>query len=235
MAIRVDAQLGKLFDLIDRKVGLQNTVVVLTADHGVSSTPVVNRERRLPGEYISARPTDIIAKALDERFGKADWNESSTPEGIYFNFKALNESTSKDGGHISPHEIYATAEKAILSAPDLHAVRVYNREQLEAGIAGDFIAQSFVYGFFPRDSPDLEIVYEPGVIPGAPGGTTHYSPYGYDSHVPVLFMGPGIRAGRYAEKVAPNDIAPTLATLLDLEAPSGSSGSVLTEILEGMR
>ena len=92
-----------------------------------------------------------------------------------------------------------------------------------------------MYGFFPRDSPDLEIVYEPGVIPGAPGGTTHYSPYGYDSHVPVLFMGPGIRPGRYAEKVAPNDIAPTLATLLDLEAPSGSSGSVLTEILEGMR
>ena len=149
MAIRVDAQLGKLFDLIDRRVGLQNTVVVLTADHGVSSTPVVNGERRLPGEYVSARPIDIVANALNDRFGKADWIESSTAEGIYFNAKALMKSTSKDGGHISQHEIYATAERAILSAPELHAVRVYNREQLEAGIAGDFVAREFRVRIFP--------------------------------------------------------------------------------------
>ncbi|MFL6307528.1 MAG: alkaline phosphatase family protein [Candidatus Sulfotelmatobacter sp.] len=232
MAMRVDAQLGKLFDLINRSVGLQNTIVVLTADHGVSALPAVNQERRLPGTYVSARAIDIVAKALNERFGKADWIQSGSNEGIYLNWKVLDEYKSNDGARVAVREIYTAAENAILSAPDLHAVRVYNREQLESGVAGDFIARSFMYGFFPRESPDLEIVYEPGVILGATAGTNHFSPYGYDSHVPVIFMGAGIRAGRYAQKIAPNDIAPTLASILDIEPPSGSSGTVLTEILE---
>jgi arylsulfatase A-like enzyme len=62
-------------------------------------------------------------------------------------------------------------------------------------------------------------------------GTTHFSPYAYDRHVPILFMGPGIKAGRYDETIVPNDIAPTLATLLDIQTPSGSSGRVLMEML----
>jgi arylsulfatase A-like enzyme len=62
-------------------------------------------------------------------------------------------------------------------------------------------------------------------------GATHSAPFGYDTHVPVIFMGPGIRAGRYDQAIAVNDIAPTLATMLDLETPSGSVGRVLTEML----
>jgi arylsulfatase A-like enzyme len=61
-------------------------------------------------------------------------------------------------------------------------------------------------------------------------GTTHGTTFSYDAHVPVIFMGPGIKNGRYNQPVAVNDIAPTLATLLGLETPSGSVGHVLTEI-----
>jgi arylsulfatase A-like enzyme len=70
-------------------------------------------------------------------------------------------------------------------------------------------------------------------MPGSGGrGTTHFSPYDYDKHVPILFMGPGIKAGRYNSNVSPVDIAPTLATMLSIETPSGSSGRVLTEMLQ---
>ena len=62
-------------------------------------------------------------------------------------------------------------------------------------------------------------------------GITHASPFSYDVHVPVIFMGPGIKPGRYNTQIAVNDIAPTLATMLDIETPSGSVGRVLTEIL----
>ena len=62
-------------------------------------------------------------------------------------------------------------------------------------------------------------------------GTTHGTPYNYDTHVPVIFMGAGIKAGRFSRHTAPNDIAPTLATMLGVEIPSGSSGRVLDEIL----
>ena len=59
---------------------------------------------------------------------------------------------------------------------------------------------------------------------------SHTSPYSYDLHVPLIFMGPGIRAGRYDGSIAMNDVAPTLATILDVETPSGSVGRVLSEI-----
>jgi predicted AlkP superfamily pyrophosphatase or phosphodiesterase len=69
-------------------------------------------------------------------------------------------------------------------------------------------------------------------MPGNGHGSTHFSPYDYDKHVPVLFMGPGIRPGKYHANVSPIDIAPTLATMLSIETPSGSEGRVLTEMLQ---
>ena len=62
-------------------------------------------------------------------------------------------------------------------------------------------------------------------------GTTHGLPFAYDTHVPVIFMGPGIKAGKYHKQVAVNDIAPTLATMLEIETPSGAYGRVLEEML----
>ena len=81
-------------------------------------------------------------------------------------------------------------------------------------------------GFYSKRSGDLNIVFEPGYM-GGTSGTTHFSPWNYDRHVPVLLMGREIKAGRYDETVQVNDIAPTLATLLDIQTPSGSSGRVL--------
>jgi phosphopentomutase len=60
--------------------------------------------------------------------------------------------------------------------------------------------------------------------------TTHGTTNGYDAHVPVIFMGQGIRAGQYPESITVNDIAPTLAAILEVETPSGSAGRVLAEM-----
>lgn len=231
MAIRVDALIGKLLRLIDQRVGLKNTVVVLTADHGVSPAPPVNQKRNMPGTYISAKAGSLVESALDAHFGAADWVESSSAGDIYLNWKTLDE-FRKDGRPVSTADVYRTAKQALLANPELHAVRVYDRDQLTNGIAGDYIARAFVNGFFPREGADLLVVFEPYAVPGSGRGTTHFSPYDYDKHVPVLFMGPGIRPGKYHANVSPIDIAPTLATMLSIETPSGSAGRVLTEMLQ---
>jgi hypothetical protein len=232
MSIRVDALLGQLFQLLDKEVGLQNCVIVLTADHGVAPVPTVNQERKMPGAYIAGNAAKIAGQALEERFGAADWIENGSSAGIYFNHKAIREFRTKEGQPIDLEEVFDTAREAILNSADLHAVRVYSSTELSHGIDGDFVARAYIYGFFPRESPDLTIVYEPYAISGSGHGTTHSSPYGYDTHVPLLWMGSGIKAGRRYEEVTPNDVAPTLATMLDVETPSGSSGRVLAEILK---
>ena len=232
MAIRVDVLIGKLLHLIDEKVGLQNTIVVLTADHGVSPTPLVNQKRNMPGTYVSVHAGDLVESSLDQHFGAADWVESAGEGSVYLNWKTLDDFRTKDGRPVTSEDVYRVAKRALLASPELHAVRVYDRDQLANGIAGDFIARAFVNGFFPRDGADLLVAYEPYAVPGSGHGTTHFSPYDYDKHVPVLFMGPGIRAGRYHGNVSPIDIAPTLATMLSIETPSGSSGRVLTEMMQ---
>jgi hypothetical protein len=113
-----------------------------------------------------------------------------------------------------------------------HVFRVYTRDQLMTGaVAGDQVGRRVINGFCARRAPDVEVLLEPYWIFGN-SVTTHSTTFSYDAHVPVIFMGPGIRAGRYDASVAVNDIAPTLATMLDVETPSGSVGRVLTEMLQ---
>jgi len=86
-------------------------------------------------------------------------------------------------------------------------------------------------GFHAGRGSDLFVVSEPYWLFEA-RGTSHGTPYNYDAHVPVIFMGAGIKPGRYHMRIAVNDIAPTLATFLDLETPSGAVGRVLYEMFE---
>ena len=121
------------------------------------------------------------------------------------------------------------AKDALLAVP--HVFRVYTRRQLMNGQAlEDQLGRRVMNGFDVRRSADLTILLEPYWIYNQKG-TTHGTTFSYDAHVPVIFMGPGIRPGRYNQQIAVNDIAPTLATLLEVETPSGSMGRPLAEIL----
>ncbi len=226
MAIRVDQQLGKLFHLLDETVGMKNVLVVLTADHGVAPTGDVDAQRKIPGGYFTANVESAAQSALEQRFGKADWLIPGSGETVlYLNAEALKKSQA------SVDEINQTVCDALLSNPQLHVARVYTRKQLLNGLTGDFIAQAVMNGFNTRRSGDFFVIFEPNYIPGSKG-TTHFSPYGYDRHVPLLFAGPGIRIGEFRSAAIINDVAPTLANMLDIEPPSGSSGRILDEILK---
>jgi arylsulfatase A-like enzyme len=98
-------------------------------------------------------------------------------------------------------------------------------------VLDDIIDRRVRAGFHYQRASDLFIVSEPYWLFEA-SGTSHGTPYNYDSHVPIVFMGRGIKAGRFNARAAVNDIAPTLATMLDVETPSGASGRVLSEMLE---
>jgi predicted AlkP superfamily pyrophosphatase or phosphodiesterase len=231
MAIRTDQQLAKLFRHLDQKIGLANVLVVLSADHGAATAPSHAAELRMPGGYISEEPSAIVTTALNKAFGEAEWTLHGGGEtALYFNRDAISAAKTPDGKALSMDQVYEIAKDALMGNLKLHVARVYTRTQLENGVSGDVIAQAEMNGFFPRRSGDMMIVYESGYVPGT-SGTSHFSPYSYDRHVPVVFMGPGIKPGRYDMTIAPNDIAPTIATMLDVQTPSGSSGRVLSEML----
>jgi arylsulfatase A-like enzyme len=223
ISIRTDRLLGRLFDFIDQRVGAGNTLVVLTADHGVAPVPEVNQARKMPGGRLSeVAMLGAVTEALTAKYGEGKWIAGGSEGTLYLNRQLIRDKK------LEPAAVERTVAAVLLEQP--HVFRVYTRTQLAHGeVTGDDLDKAVLRGFYEQRSGDVMVVQEPYYLFGA-SGTSHSTPFNYDSHVPIVFMGEGIRAGEYDEKIAENDIAPTLATILRVEEPSGSIGRILSEI-----
>jgi arylsulfatase A-like enzyme len=220
MALRVDKLVGELIRAAEAQAGVGRVLVVLTADHGVTPVPETNQKRRMPGGRFDEKgELDAVEKALSARFGARDkWVGYSSEGSMFF-----------DPGIKDLAEVERVAADAIRALP--HVFRVYTRTQLLNGaILEDSVGVRMRNGFNAARSGNVIVMLDPYWIVSR-SGTTHGAPFDYDTHVPVLFLGPQVRAGRYNANIMVNDIAPTLATMLDVETPSGSVGRVLDEML----
>jgi hypothetical protein len=224
IAVRTDRTIGRLLDQVNKLVGLQHTVVAFTADHGVSPVPEYLTEHGMPaGRMTGPELFGPIEQALAARFGAGKWILATAGTSPYFNYELM--ASLK----VDPVEARRVAAEAAANVP--HVARVYTRDQLQRGdVPFDRIGQRIQRGFNQERSGDLEILLEPNWLRQAEG-TTHGTPYNYDAHIPLILMGNRIKAGEYSDAVALNDLAPTLATLIHVEIPSGSSGRVLTEAI----
>jgi predicted AlkP superfamily pyrophosphatase or phosphodiesterase len=226
ISVRTDRVVGRLLERVDALVGLDRTVVVFTGDHGVAPLPEHRIKQGLPAGRMSRNDLfGPIVAALAEKFGPGNWLLATAGSSPYLNHALIAERK------LDPAEVRKVAAKAASGV--LHVSRVYTREQILNGeVPDDQIGRRVVRGHHPERSGDLEIILEPYWI-RASSGTTHGSPYDYDAHVPLIFMGPGVKPGRYDGQVAINDLAPTLAKLTGLRAPKASAGRVLGEIVAG--
>jgi hypothetical protein len=224
VSIRTDRILAALFKAIDAQVGLANTLIVVTADHGVAPMPEVNQARRMPGGRLKPGSIfDAVNAALNQKYGEGKWILSPSEYSLYLDWDLIH---SKG---LDENEVAETAKKAALTVPSV--LRVYTRRQLMNGAAlEDQLGRRVMNGFDVKRSADLTILLEPYWIYSR-SGTTHGTTFSYDAHVPVIFCGMSVKPGRYHQQIAVNDIAPTLATLLSVETPSGSMGRPLAEII----
>jgi hypothetical protein len=226
ISIRTDALLDRLFRRMDELLGMSKVLVVLTADHGVAPMPEANAARRMPGGRIPFKTVeDTVQKALAQKYGQGKWISGSGENSFYLNRSLILEKK------LDRSAVQDTARDALAAIP--HVFRIYTYDDLLRGkLLSDPIGKLVGNGFNARRGADINIVLDPYWM-FADSGTSHGSAFGYDTHVPVIFMGPGIRPGRYDESIVVNDIAPTLATLLRIETPSGSVGHALSEMFGG--
>lgn len=244
ITLRVDQQIAKLLDFVQARVGLSNTLIAFTADHGVSPIPEQAAALGLGGARV--KTPDILATihaALGARYNpkskspdpSADYiykynywgaiTEAFINGNIYFNYDALKRD------NIDLDEISKVVAAAALTIPGV--ARSFTRAQLLRGATSitDPIERRVVHGFNPARSGDVVIIGEPYKYLGDTITATHGSPYSYDTHVPVIIMGAGVVPGRYLEPASPADIAPTLSALLRITAPSNATGRVLSEAI----
>ena len=223
ISVQTDRLLEKFFNYIDSTVGLDNVLVVLTADHGVAPLPEVSIKRGMPGGRANAADMfRLINAALVQKYGDGKWIEASSGPIPYFNRELARQKNA------TLAEVERTAAEVLRNLPNIF--RVYTRDEIIHGqMIEDRFSQRVRNGFYASRSGDLIIIPDAYWI-FEPSGASHGTAFNYDTHVPILFMGPNVRPGFYDGAIAVNDIAPTLATILSIETPSGSVGRVLSEM-----
>ncbi|HEX8776322.1 MAG TPA: alkaline phosphatase family protein [Pyrinomonadaceae bacterium] len=249
ITLRVDRQIAELLDYVDARVGLRNTLVVFTADHGVAPIPEQAQALNLPGRRIQeAELFKAIMLTIRTRYARAgepdrtgDYIQkfqdgSKTREG-FINNNIYLDLTALRRDHVDVEEFERAIGEAAMRVPG--TARYFTRRQLEAGAisSADPVARRVLHGYHRERSGDVVIVNSPfSVMFGLPDdptepriSATHESPYSYDTHVPLIIMGRSLSPGRYAPPASPADIAPTLAFLLGVQAPSSATGRILTE------
>jgi predicted AlkP superfamily pyrophosphatase or phosphodiesterase len=229
--VRLDKDLGELLGYLDKKVGPGNYVVALSADHGVAPIPVDMQKTGVDAGVLSLPELqERIEKALEPMnyskpvVARMAGNELYFSEGVYGRLKA------------DPAAMKAVLD-AISTTPGVAAV--YRAEDLGNGTTP--IAQTrkaAVLSYFAGRSGDLFVLQKPyWLMDGSADGnkrytgTGHGTPYNYDQHVPVFFMGFGIQPGEYFEPATPADIAPTFAALTGVTLAT-RDGRVLAEALK---
>jgi len=224
-AVRTDRQLAAFFDFLGREVpgGLAGVLLAVTADHGVAPLPGAAREAKLPaGAYDEAAIAAAAERALAAAYGPGKWVKALVEANLYLDLDALD---ARQLPHAAAEDLAAAA---VARLPGIYAA--YGRTRiLEGRLPRTDIADRIERSFQPQRSGDVVLVSDPFWVPGQLSGTTHGSPYAYDTQVPLLLAGPGIRPGRYAARASTLDLAPTLADLLGLLPPAGSEGRVLAE------
>ena len=262
--LRLDRQLAKLLDFVDERVGLKNTLVAFSSDHGVAPLWQYSETKGVGRTVIkNAYLLQPIREAIKARYGdKRDYifqykeagqnNDAIINGNLYFDLDAL----ARD--RITLDEIAEVAGEAVSK---VHGIAgYYTRSQLEkcrtqakAGASTpvsdaairnsqnrharsvtpcltDSIGSRVLRGFDPDRNGDLIIVQKPYYYLGdSDDPTSHATPYPYDTHVPVILMGRGVKAGRYHRAATPADIAPTLSLLLGIKPPDRSQARVLRE------
>lgn len=225
--LRLDVTLGRLFDEVDRRVGLDRVLIGLSADHGAQPLVEVSQARGVAARRLTtAEILTPVTQALEARFGAQNGIVARfLPPDFYFDADAM----ARRG--ISRKEVEEVAEKAAMETGLVE--RVYTQERLLGDPPADdpYFAVERRSFFQPR-SPDLIVLLKQWTfMDDRAGGTGHGTPYDYDRHVPVVFMGATIKPGTYVGVAGPEDIAPTLAAVLHLEYPLQDAERVLSEMM----
>lgn len=225
--LRLDRTLGALFDALEARVGRGRLLVGLSSDHGSTTLTEVARARGLDARRVPpAIFANAVKQALSVRFpGASGLVARMDGPNVYFDLAAL----ARQG---VPRAAAEEAAGRALVATGL-VEHYYTHSQLIGDPPTDDPAFAlFRASFFQSRSAHVIARIRPNLyIASYPGGTGHGSYYDDNRHVPVIFMGPGVKAGRYAGEAGPEEIAPTLAVLLGLDYPLQDARRVLTEAL----
>lgn len=224
--LRLDKNIATIMQALDKQIGKGNYVMFLTADHAVADVPQYLIDNKIPVGYFKENVKEKVTEALNIKYGEGEWIENMSNLQIFFNHELITEK------NIELHNIQEYVAHFIMKfdgVAESYPGYVINRMDYNAGGVKGLLAR----GYNQKRSGDVVFSLHPGWFRSwETTGTTHHSAYTYDTHVPLIWYGMGIKKGESYRYRSITDIAPTLAMMLEIKLPSGATGEPLEEILK---
>lgn len=222
--VRLDLDLERLFIALDNEVGSENYVVFLTSDHGAPNVPSYLQSEKIPsGLFDLNTMLEDTNKMLEQEFGVNDLILSRINNQIFF-----------DHSKIDQHKLDLSQlkNKVTLKLLSYRLIdKVYTTSDTnQLDISNGYVENMLMNGHNQKRSGDIVFVFNPAVFKDTPWnrtGTDHHSGLNYDTHVPLLFFGKGIKNGSTLKRTEIVDIAPTISAMLGISFPNGSIGQPL--------
>jgi predicted AlkP superfamily pyrophosphatase or phosphodiesterase len=229
--LQLDRTLSDLFAYVDQEVGLENTLIVLSADHGSPEAPAYLQSLSIPADYVSPDEwdTDPVIARIKSKFGiKGQMIEGYDHPYLYLTSDIINDPD------IDLAALETTIAEELVAFPAVsYAVP---STALERGTVPDNgMTRAVLNNYNAARSGNIYVVFNPGWfindLDGLSVAVVHGSPWRYDTYVPIIFAGNGIKPQSVSRRVHTVDVALTLATAVGAKPPSGAAGEVLLEVL----
>ena len=228
MYLRLDLDLARLFKTLDEQVGAAGYTVFLTGDHAGGDLPGYVKELQGSAEYLQEGELETrVNTALSATLGEGNWVDTLLFEQLYLNDALIL------ANKLDPAVVQRLAANALVNEPivadALTAADLASNEYTEGA------RRMIQRGYLAQRNGDVVFVLQPGVFkPYANDparGVSHGSPWNYDTHVPMLFMGHGIKPGEVLRGTSVEDIAPTISMIVGSALPDACIGEPVPEVL----
>jgi predicted AlkP superfamily pyrophosphatase or phosphodiesterase len=223
--LRLDKDLADLLSFLDKQVGKNKYTVFLTADHAVLDVPAYLQSLKIPAHYLNSNKLkQSLSEITKKHFNSVELIENISNYQIFLN-KSKIDSLGLDKNNI--------ADKLVEEIINFDGIyKVVTAKTLQTTRFTDGIISSLQNGYNQKLSGDVLMIPYPATLTRGRTGTSHGSGYSYDTHIPMIFYGNGIKKGVSKKKYEIIDIAPTIANLLRIEAPNSSTGKIIEEALK---
>lgn len=223
--LRLDQDLARLFKELDQEVGKGGYTLFLTADHGGMDNAAFLMDSKIPAGNTSWNDSKAeFEEFLRYTFGTTDIVET------FSNYQFFLDRDVIKNLDMTEREVQEAIATEVLTYDDVE--HVYTAYQMWQNEYTEGIADLIQNGYHQKRSGDVIVVLKPDYVSYSDTGSTHGSPYSYDTHVPLLFYGQGIKKGSTVARTEIPDIAVTMASLLGISFPSGATGEPIVEVLE---
>ncbi len=223
--LRLDIEMADFLQYLDKKVGKNQYTIFLSADHGVAHIPGFMRQNKLPGEVLSSTKYIVdINESVKEKYKIDEVIKAEHNYQLYLNDKGIKASG------FDKSEIINFVIDEVKNHPGV--AYAFLASQLATQPLVESMKQRLINGYNVQRSGDIEVILKPGYFDGWITGTTHGTVYAYDTHIPLIWYGWGIKNGKSYRDISMTDIASTIAALLHIQMPNGAVGSVIYEALK---